>query len=307
MDFGDGFRYKKRMKVYLSGLVIFSCLFSAVAKPGEPYALTGREKSIFSIYQSDMKAFPELYEGVDINAYYEEFKTLNNLGDRKLQLGEELMFPHTKKSKKILADERAKAARAVKDAEAAAARALAKETAAENPEVSGEELSLFGSDTRSRPGRISSEAARKSARQMAVYDFQHTFLPQWVRIQGSALLETGSVDGLITRAKAKVDEDFAASLALHRYPDKNMCILEFEKPQNVSGCFFVAIKAEESGRLYFYALEKGISFFGAGDESVFFEWRFGGDVANLGGRDYNDLSGFLRELEAGRPVSSITE
>ncbi|MDF7807186.1 hypothetical protein P4E94_07040 [Pontiellaceae bacterium B12219] len=56
-----------------------SLLFSAVAKPGEPYVLTGRESSIFGIFQADMKAYPELYNGVDVNECFQAFKTLNNL------------------------------------------------------------------------------------------------------------------------------------------------------------------------------------------------------------------------------------
>ncbi|MDF7826251.1 hypothetical protein P4B35_19645 [Pontiellaceae bacterium B12227] len=296
------------MKIYLSSVFLCYLLCSAGAKPGDSYVLTGREKSVFGIYQADMKSFPELYEGVDVNAYYTEFKALNGLDGRKLRLGEELKFPHTPKSRQIEQEKRAEAARAARAAEAATERVRAKEAAAAaNPGKTEKEISLFGSDTRSRPGRISPEAERKNARQKAVYYFQRTFLPQWLRNHSNEILENGPVDGLITSARTWVDKDFAASLVLYRYPDKRIYILEFEKPKNVSEFFFVAIKADESGGSYFYYLEKGISFFGAGEESVLHEWRSGGDVSNLGGRDYTDLASFLQELEGGRPVSSNAE
>lgn len=54
------------MKLYVSG-ILFSLLFSVAAKPGESYVLTGREKSIFEIFQADLKAYRHLYEGEDIN------------------------------------------------------------------------------------------------------------------------------------------------------------------------------------------------------------------------------------------------
>ena len=293
---------------------MFFLLLSAAAKPGEPYVLTGREKSIFSIYQADMKAYPELYEDEDINEYYAEFKTLNNLNGRKLVRGEKLMFPHTGKSKKIQEDEKAKAALAAEGADVAAAKARAKKAAAANPEKPEKQVTLFGSYSRSRPGvtnpeaeRERAEALRKNARQQSVYYFQHILLPHWLNSHCYALLEKGSVDALAAIARARVDEDFAESLVLHRYPDKSIYILEFEKPKNVSEYFFVAIKPEKSGGPYFYALEKGISFFGTGDVSVLFEWRSGGNISNLGGRKYKDLPGFLQELEAGRPMSSDDE
>jgi hypothetical protein len=299
----------------LSGLIIFSLLFSAAAKPGEPYVLTGREKSIFSIYQADMKAYRELYEGEDINEYYEEFKTLNNLLDgRMLKRGEELMFPHTRKSKEIEEAEEAKAVRAAEEAEAAAARKQAREAAAANHEKPEEQPSLFGSDSRSRPGatnpeaeRKRAEALRKDARRKSVYNFQHTLLPDWMCNHSNEILEKGNIEALVTIAREKVDEGFAGSLVLHRYPDQSIYILEFEKPKNVSEYFFVAINTRESGGPYFYGLEKGISFFGTGEESVLFEWRPRGHVSKLGGRNYEDLSSFLQELEKGRPVSSHHE
>ena len=210
-----------------------------------------------------MKAYRELYEDEDINEYYKEFKTLNNLQDgRTLNQGEELLFPHTKKSKEI--EEAAKAAKAAKSA----------------------------------------EALRKEARQKAVYYFHHTLIPDWIYRHSNEIIEKGNIDALVTNAREIVDEDFAESLVLHRYPDKRIYILEFEKPQNMNEYFFVAIKMRESGGTYFYALEKGISFFGIGDVSVLFEWRSRGNVSKLGGRNYEDLSSFLQELENGRTVSS---
>jgi len=312
VDFGGLIRYKDKMNIYPSGIIVFSLLFSAAAKPGEPYVLTGREKSILSIYQADMKAYRELYEDEDINEYYKEFKTLNNLLDgRKLNQGEELMFPHTKKSKEIEEAEEAKAARAAKSAETAAARKQARGAPAANYDKQGEQLSLFGSDSPSRPRathpedeRKRAEALRKDARQKSVYYFQHTFLPDWIYSHSNEILEKGNVDVLVTNAREKVDEDFAESLILHRYPDKSIYILEFEKPENVNEYFFVAIKMRESGGSYFYTLEKGISFFGAGEVSVLFEWRSRRNVSKLGGRNYKDLSSFLQELEKGRPVNS---
>ncbi len=66
---------------------------------------------------------------------------------------------------------------------------------------------------------------------------------------------------------------------------------------------FSLLVSTEAGRgVYLYSLEKGISFFGAGDESVLFEWRSGWGSSELGGRTYTDLAGFMSEIEKGRPV-----
>lgn len=256
-----------------------------------------------------MKAYPELYEGEDINAYYTEFKALNNLNGRKLNRGQELKFPHTRKSKEIHDAKIAEAARAARAAKAAAKRERAAVEAAENPEEPSEELSLFGSDTRSNPEaeKRRAEARREEARHKAVHDFQHAQLPLWVYSEGFTSVENESMDALMALAREKVDASFAEALVLHRYPDKNICILEFEEPKKLGEFFFFAIKVKEDGGAYCYSLEKGISFFGVGDESILLEWRTAWNFSDLGGRTYKDLSGFLKELEAGRPVKSDGE
>jgi len=301
------------MNIYISGIIVFSLALSAVAKPGEPYTLTGREKSIFSIYQADMKAYPELYEGEDINAYYKAFKALNNLDGRKLKLGEELIFPHTEKSAAIEEEEIEKAAAEKARAEAAAARARAKEVAANTPQAEeNDDLSLFGSDRRSSPANeiARAEAAKKRARQNAVYTFQHALLPDWICDPALDILENiekGNVEPLTEKALEKVDAQFAGALTLHRYPDKGIYILGFENPDKVHNCFFVAIKKKESAPPTLYFLEKGISFFGTGDVSVLIKHVPGWTSPNLGGRSYADLTSFLQEIEAGPTEKPNTE
>lgn len=278
--------------------MVFSFLLSAAAKPGEAYALTGREKSIFSIFQADMKAYPDLYEGEDINAYYQAFKALNNLdGGRKLKQGEELMFPHTQKSKEIEEAEKAEAARAKAEAEAAAARARAREAVAaaeQDTHASPEEIE-----------RANAYAERKRARQNAIYQFQHWQLPSWLEDHSTNIVE--SMDALVAKACEKVDEQFAEALVLHRYPDKNIHVIEFEKPDKVKNCFFLAMKREANGLPYLYALEKGIGFFGTGDVSVLFEQHPEGGFSELGGRKYNDLSSFVQDIDEERPATTEEE
>ncbi len=316
MDLAGFICHESTMKSFIRTTIIFSLLVSATAKPGEPYVLTGREKSIFGISQADMKAYPALYRDEDINAYYKAFKALNKLNDgRKLQRGEELMFPHTKRSQEIEAAEKAKAARAAAEAEAAAAREREKE-AADNPEgseSSEDQLSVFGSDSRSRTSSADAAAAknartaaqRKEARQSAVYNFQRRLLPRWLQDHSSNFVE--NIDVLVAKARAHVDEPFAGALTLHCYPDKEIHVLEFETPEKVEQYFFLAIKGGGDSEPSLYALEKGISFFGAGDVSKLFERKPGGAFCELGGRKYDDLSGFLPELEAGPAADSAAD
>lgn len=302
------------MNSYLLGIFVFSLLLSATAKPGETYVLTGREKSIFSIFQADLKAYPELYKDEDFTAYYSNFKTLNNLDERKLKKGEELMFPHTGKSKEILEAEKEKAARKVKEAEGAVAGAQRPE-AAVAPRKQDEGMSLFGYDTpRSRSRFIDpeeellrAEAARKRARHQAVHYYQHTLLPRLLQQNYPAVLnsiEQGTIEELVSLARKKVDEPFSKALVLHRYPEKEIYILEFEQPNNVRDCFFLGIKKEANGLPGIYMLEKGISFFGTGNISVLFKRKLGGAFTKLGDRKYNDLSSFLQEIEVGQSASS---
>lgn len=301
MDFDEEIRYKKGMKIYGPGAILFCLLFSAVAKPGEPYVLTGREKSIFGIYQADMKAFPELYAGENVNEYYMEFKALNNLGERKLQRGEELLFPHTEKSQMILDQKTEEANRWAGEVAAENTRLHAEE-----PPDDSEELSLFGSDTRARPPRRSAaeekareESRQKDARKLAVNYFQHQSLLKWLETQSDAVDVAGGLDGLIEIARGTVDAAFAEALVLHAYPDKNIHILAFEEPDLVGEYFFVALKKEENGPRTFYALEKGLRFFGTGDEAILNELGTDGYVNNLGGRTYTDLLSFVQEIEVG--------
>jgi len=284
------------MKITLSTITLLSLLFSAAAKPGGSYVLTGREKSIFSIFQADMKAHWKLYEGEDVNECYEKFKVLNNLDGRKLKRGEELMFPHTKKSKKLHEDEMGKSGRAGEPSRTATATI---------PGTSEGYSSLFGSD---RPSSstvtyvTTEKKPTEEQRNKAVYNFQNTIFPHWVCNQEGEIVEKKVMDSLVALAREKVDEPFAGALILHPYADKNIYILEFEIPKNVGEYFFFAEKKEASGASSFYSLEKGPCFFGVGDGSVLREWRSGVKFADFGGRKYKDLSSFLKELEDG-PVS----
>lgn len=317
------------MKLSILG-IIFSLILSAAAKPGEPYILTGREKSIFAIFQADLKAYPELYADEDINSYYEAFKTLNNLGERKLKLGEELRFPDTALSKKIREAEAAEAARAAEEAaeEAAAAKAAleaaeARARAKENPEAtpaappeteSSGEITLFGSDKRSafrqnspKTATVRTEAELGEDRHEAIHYFQHTMLPFYLYDHNRSIvedIENNDIKTLTEQAQEKVDERFAKALVLHAYPEKKTYVLQFEKPAKAGEYFFFAIKREESGRLGFFSLEQGISFFGTGNVSTLHEWLSGRDFSDLGGRDYKDLPSFLKELASGPAKAS---
>lgn len=278
------------MKTYLSGVILFSVLFSASAKPGEPYVLTGKEKSVFGIFQADMKAYPELYKGADVNACYAEFKKLNNLdGGRKLKLGEALQFPHTEKSRELASAEKAAAERAARqEAAAAQPEAPAAETA-----DSGE---LFGADRR---GAYDAELRRKQGRQQAVLNYQLNRLPRMLFSMETFELTDEALKELSSVACSRVDEDFAEALQLHRYPEKGIWILEFETPEKQSGLFFFAAKTDADGTQRFYALEKGLSVFGAGHESKLTEWKSEWNTVDLGGRPYSSLTAFLAELDRG--------
>lgn len=302
------------MNFYLSGIFVFSLMVSAMAKPGEIYVLTGHEKSIFGIFQADLKAYPELYKGEDFTAYYSNFKTVNNLDERKLTKGEELIFPHTAKSKEILQAEKEKAAIKVNEAEGAVAEAWRPEAAAA-PEKQDEGMSLFGYDkprSRSRfidpeEERVRAEAARRKARHQAVHYYQHTLLPRLLQQNYPAVLnsiEQGNIEELVSLARNEVDEPFSKALVLHRYPEKEIYILEFEQPNNVKDCFFLGIKKEASGLPGMYLLEKGSSLSDTGNASVLFKRKSDGAFTKLGDRKYSDLSSFLQEIDAGRPVNS---
>jgi hypothetical protein len=239
---------------------------------------------------------------VDVNEYYQEFKTLNNLGDRKLKLGEELHFPDTEISKKLREAERAKAEEL---AAASQASARTEELAATAPEESEEELSLFGTDHRSAAvvsDPVDEETRRKNARREAVHYFQHMLLPNWIHDYKRNIvenMENGNIDVLVTQAQLQVDEGFAQMLVLHPYPEKEIYVLGFEAPEKVGDFYFAAVLKNEYGGFNFYTLEKGLSFFGAGNESVLYEWDGAGDFSDLGGRKYKDQYSFIQELEAG--------
>jgi len=253
--------------------------------------LTGKEKSIFGIFQADLEKYPEFYEGVDVNEYYSGFKAVNNLNGRKLKRGEELMFPDTAVSIKIR--------------EAEAEKAAAEEAArnrAETAESPPDETSSGETNVPAEEIVIPEEVRKKSERSKAVYRFQHAFLPRWVHSGGDSFMQgiaEGNIDHLVRMAQEIVDEAFAESLALHAYPEKNIYVIEFEKPAKGSDCFFAAIREEGGGNRSLYTLEKGISVFGAGDPSVFCERKPDGTHVSFGGRDYTDLNGFLSEIEQG--------
>ena len=75
-----------------------------------------------------------------------------------------------------------------------------------------------------------------------------------------------------------------------------MYVIAFERPTQVSHCYYAAIKEDDTGYGY-YTLEKGINIFGTGDISVLCMWEKDGTHVNLGGRKYDDLDSFLNEFE----------
>lgn len=79
----------------LAGVILAA---SVLAKPGEAYTLTGKEKSIEDIIKADMEQHPALYEGESLKFYAAKFKNENNIGKRKLRPGDQLIFPETKAS-----------------------------------------------------------------------------------------------------------------------------------------------------------------------------------------------------------------
>ncbi|MDF7809548.1 hypothetical protein P4E94_19075, partial [Pontiellaceae bacterium B12219] len=224
------------------------------------------------------------------------------LGERKLKVGEELQFPDTEISKKLREVERIKAQEL---AAAEEAGAPADELAATTSEASEDGLSLFGADRRSaaQPSDPEAEAERqKNARFKAVHYFQHTLLPNWIHDYRRNIvenMENGNIDVLVTQAQMQVDEGFANRLVLHPFPEKEIYVLEFEAPEKVGDYFFAAVLKNEYGGFSFFSLEKGLSFFGAGDESILYEWDGPGDFSDLGGRKYSDLASFIQELETG--------
>lgn len=265
---------------------------SVSAEPGGSYTLTGREKSIFGIFQADMKAYPELYKGADVNACYAAFKTLNDLdGGRKLQRGETLQFPHTAQSRA-----KAEAAQAAAEqAERKAERAAARPAAAPAP-AAADRGELFGADRR---GAHDAALKRKNARRQAVLSFQLNRLPRKLFSLEPPEIDDETLGELVTAARSRVDEAFAEALKLHRYPEKGIWILEFEPPEQKSGLFFFAAKIDSDGAVWFYSLEKGLSVFGAGHESKLTEWKSEWNTVDLGGRPYSSLSDFLAELDRG--------
>jgi len=294
------------MKSILSSLILFSFMLSVSAKPGGTYALTGKESSIFGIFQADMKAFPELYEGEDVNEYYSRFKAVNDLeGDRKLQLGEELKFPHTDKSKEIAEAElvaaEEKARKEARIAARKAARLAEQEAQARRPSDNESSTNqtdsgygeLFGSDM---PGAYEAELKQQRARTRAVNRFEQSWLPGWLFSRKIAQLTDEHMAELVQVAAGEVDERFAQAMKLHCFPDQKICIIEFETPAGQEEYFFFAIMESESGSVDYYALEKGLSFFGAGQESKLVKWRSVWSATDVGARDYSDLKSFMSDI-----------
>ncbi len=277
------------MKNIFTGLLLFSLGLSASAEPGGAYTLTGSEKSIFGIFQADMKAYPELYEGADVNACYKEFRRINDLnGGRKLKRGETLQFPHTAKSRAQAAAEKAAAEKEARAGQAASQP----DSASEAADSSG----LFGADRR---GADDAALNQERARRQAVLDYQQNRLPRKIFSLDVPEINDETLEELIRAARGRVDDAFADALQLHRYPEKGIWILEFEPPAQPSGLFFFAAKTEADGTVSFYSLEKGLSIFGAGKGAKLIQWTSEWDTDALGGRDYQDCASFLAELERG--------
>lgn len=264
---------KRPMKfIHLILLIFLSCL-CIQGKPGGTYVLTGQEKSIADILKADFQKYPELYADEPLPEYMAEFKRLNQIGKRKLVTGEKLIFPETIALRKALETEAEAAAEleaeAIKLADAYAAAITAKED------------------------------LKKQVRQDGIFEYQTRFLPYWVQRNGTQLL-SGSTVGVpqeLTRtAREVVDTAFAESLCLTFYPEKQLVVIEFEKPSKTGSCYFVGIRAEENG-ISLYSLEKGMSIFGTGSKSVLCITDKTRAREELGTRQYDDLDQFLAEFE----------
>jgi hypothetical protein len=225
------------------------------AIPGGTYVLTGNEKSIQEIISADMEQYPDLYKGESLSAYVDTFKRVNNIGQKKLTLGDNLVFPET-----------------------AASRGLKEAKAAEEAAIKEHKL---------------------RARNEGVYQYQQELLPSWILRAGErafSRFESGIPQELIRGATELVDANFAESMQLKSYPAKKLYIIVFETPARSSQCYLSAFKAEDSGFNYF-TLEKGLSVFGVGDESVLWVMGSDGERVKLGARSYTDVAGFVSELE----------
>lgn len=86
----------------LTATAVSAALFiiNAEAEPGGTYTLTGNEKSLTEVIQADMQNHVELYKGESLSSYTKKFKKENQIGKRKLNPGDELVFPETMASLK---------------------------------------------------------------------------------------------------------------------------------------------------------------------------------------------------------------
>ncbi len=252
------------------GILSFLSIPSAMGSPGGIYTLSGNEKSVREIIKADVEKYPDLYMGESLGAYLSEFKKVNQIGARKLAPGDELVFPETMVSLK------ARRAKEVEDARTAKETAIAEKAAI-------------------------AEADKKKmrARHDGICKYQQELLPIWIhKTRGRVFseLQSGVPSQLMNQAIQFVDSKFAGSLSLKFYPEKGLYVIVFEQPTRAYHCYYAAIKKEGNGYSYF-TLEKGISFFGTGDDSVLCTLEKDGSRVKLGGRKYNDLASFVREFE----------
>ena len=143
------------------------------------------------------------------------------------------------------------------------------------------------------------EETRLQARHEGIYQYQQEYLPTWMLNAGERVFsgfDSGIPRELIRSAEELVDPDFTASMQLQSYPAEKLQIIIFERPTRPSQCYFAAFRLEEGG-CTFYTLEKGISFLGAGAESILWMMEGDGERVRLGPRSYTDPSAFVQELE----------
>jgi hypothetical protein len=65
------------------------------AEPGGIYILTGKETGVAEIIETDIRQYPDLYEGVSLDRYIDRFRQENDIGRRRLSPGDTLRFPET--------------------------------------------------------------------------------------------------------------------------------------------------------------------------------------------------------------------
>jgi len=139
---------------------------------------------------------------------------------------------------------------------------------------------------------------QRFSRHDQIYYFQHRLIPTWVHQSNGKFfsdLKSGIPSQLLNAATEIVDKEFASSLILKPFPEREAYALVFQRPAEITECYFSVIQKAKEGYRY-YTLEKSIDFTGEGIKSVVGSWSKDGQHENLGPRTYDDLDSFLEDV-----------